>query len=95
MNTSKKTRRLKLASVVLMAVMTGMGLASFSLQYLFLTERPTHAVEAVGRVYPANIKGKIIYLNWLESVLHQWTLLAALLVGLLGALLWRAAGKKG
>lgn len=83
-----------MASSALMALMMAMGLTSFYLQYLFLTARPTHPVEAVGRVYPANIKGKIVYLNWLESVLDQWTLLAALLVGVLGALLWRAAGQK-
>lgn len=77
-----------------MALMMAMGLASFYFQYLFLMARPTHPVEAVGRIYPVNIKGKIVYLNWLESVLDQWTLLAALFMGLLGALLWLAADQK-
>lgn len=94
MSTSKQARWLRVASVVLAALMMAMGLASFYLQYLFLTERPTHPVEAIGRVYPANIKGKVVYLSWLESVLDQWTLLAALFVGLLSALLWRAANQK-
>jgi hypothetical protein len=93
-NANKKARRLRAASVALMALMMAMGLASFYLQYIFLTARPTHPVEAVGRIYSTNIKGKIVYLNWLESVLDQWLLLVALFIGLLGALLWRAASHK-
>ena len=70
------------------------GLLSFYLQYVFLTHRPTSPEMDVGRIHSVDIKGKIVYLNDIELMLHQWTFPLALLIFCIALILGFMAARK-
>lgn len=91
---AKSAKNLRIASSVLLALMMVFIFTSFYLQRLALTSRPAAPDPSGGYVHAVEIKGKVVFVNAVESLLVQWTFPASLLVGLAGGLLWVAADKR-
>lgn len=85
---------LKNFSKVLTALMMMVLVTSMFVEIRYSRTRPITPRESTGNVHPVNIRGKVVYLDWSEYMLHAWLFPAGLFVGFAGAAMWLAAGRQ-